>query len=109
MSTSFRGLLVLCGVAYAALSGTAFVQATVVETVEDAAASSLDTLPGNTAFLFTEICDDTPVPIYGVRAEQRMAVGSSFKLYILGTLKVEPEKMIAAVSSIFSKIEAALK
>jgi len=46
----------------------------------------LSKLPGDTAFAFTEIVDDKPVLLYGVRPEKRLAVGSTFKLYIFGTL-----------------------
>ncbi len=48
--------------------------------------AELARLPGNTAMLFTELTPDGPRVIYGVRQAERFAVGSSFKLFILGTL-----------------------
>ena len=55
----------------------------------DSLKKKLEALPGRTAFLFAELTDKGPVPLYGVRAEERFAIGSSFKLYILGTLIAE--------------------
>lgn len=46
----------------------------------------LTALPGDTAMAFTRLDDGQPTLLVGVRAQQRMAVGSSFKLYILGAL-----------------------
>ena len=54
--------------------------------VEANAEKRLTGLPGQSAFLFSEITDLGIQPLYGVRADERLAVGSSFKLYILGTL-----------------------
>ncbi|MGD9723393.1 MAG: serine hydrolase [Pirellulales bacterium] len=53
------------------------------------AKAALDKLPGHTGFLFTEIEGDQPHVLYAVRADERFAIGSSFKLYILGTLADE--------------------
>lgn len=57
--------------------------------VNATAKQALATLPGNTAFLFTELTADGPQPLYGVNEKERFAVGSSFKLYILGRLAEE--------------------
>lgn len=54
--------------------------------VEKAARAALETLPGKTAFVFAEITDEGPKPLFGVRADEDFAVGSSFKLWIFGTL-----------------------
>jgi beta-lactamase class A len=43
-------------------------------------------VPGRRAFLLAELTDKGPVPLYASGAEERFAVGSSFKLFILGTL-----------------------
>lgn len=57
--------------------------------VTTVAEQTLAKLPGHTAFLFTEIEGDTPQVLYSVRDDERFAVGSSFKLFILGTLAAE--------------------
>ncbi len=49
----------------------------------------LAALPGRAAFVFTEINGDKPRVLYGAAADERFAVGSSFKLFILGTLASE--------------------
>jgi beta-lactamase class A len=58
-------------------------------TVDAAAREALSTLPGKSGFVFTEITDDGPRELFGVNANESFAVGSSFKLYILGTLADE--------------------
>ncbi len=50
---------------------------------------ALSKLPGQTGFLFCELEGDRPHELYGVRADERFAIGSSFKLYILGQLADE--------------------
>ena len=50
---------------------------------------ALGNLPGKSGFAFTEITDDGPRELFGVNANESFAVGSSFKLYILGTLADE--------------------
>ena len=57
--------------------------------VDAAAREALSTLPGKSGFVFTEITDDGPRELFGVNANESFAVGSSFKLYILGTLADE--------------------
>lgn len=47
---------------------------------------ALATLPGHTGFAFTELTEDGPVLLAGVRQDENFAVGSTFKLFILGTL-----------------------
>lgn len=54
--------------------------------VEATARQALATLPGPGAFAFTELTDQGPKLLAGVNAQERFAVGSSFKLYILGAL-----------------------
>jgi beta-lactamase class A len=56
------------------------------DTVEAEVAKILATLPGDTAFAFTELGDDEAVTLFGVRADERVAVGSTFKLFIFATL-----------------------
>jgi beta-lactamase class A len=56
------------------------------QNVDAVAAAALDKLPGHSAFLFTELTPTGPSVLYGVRQDERFAVGSSFKLFILGTL-----------------------
>ncbi len=46
----------------------------------------LATLTGHTGFAFCELTEDGPRLLDGVRQDERFAVGSSFKLFILGTL-----------------------
>ncbi len=62
---------------------------TTTDDVQSAAEAALAKLPGHTAFLFTELTPAGPRPLYGIRQDERFAVGSSFKLYILGTLAEE--------------------
>lgn len=50
------------------------------------AETELAKLPGNTGFAFTELTPQGPKLLYGLRENERFAVGSSFKLFILGTL-----------------------
>lgn len=57
--------------------------------VDQAAAAAFEKLPGKTAFLFTELTPTGPRMLYGMRQDQRFAIGSSFKLFILGTLADE--------------------
>lgn len=54
--------------------------------VDEKLAAILAKLPGETAVAFSEIVDNKPTLLYGVRPAERMAVGSTFKLYILGAL-----------------------
>lgn len=48
--------------------------------------AALATMPGHTGFAFTELTEDGPVLLAGVRQDEKFAVGSTFKLFILGTL-----------------------
>jgi len=57
--------------------------------VNAVAEQALSKLAGHTGFLFCEIAEGTPREIHGVRADDRFAIGSSFKLFILGTLADE--------------------
>lgn len=57
--------------------------------VDAEAAKILAALPGDTAFAFTEIDEAGPKLLYGVRPDKRMAVGSTFKLFIFGALADE--------------------
>jgi beta-lactamase class A len=57
--------------------------------VEATAQAALARLPGHTAFIFSQIDGNQPRALYAVRADERFAVGSSFKLFILGTLADE--------------------
>jgi beta-lactamase class A len=57
--------------------------------VESAAQAALSKLPGQSAFLFTALDGDQVKPLFGIRQDGRFAVGSSFKLFILGELAVE--------------------
>lgn len=54
--------------------------------VDQVAVEALAKVPGKNAFLFTEITPEGPKQLFGLRADERFAVGSSFKLYILGEL-----------------------
>ena len=56
------------------------------EAVEKSVREALGPIPGKTAFAFTEVTDAGVNPLFGLRADQRFAIGSSFKLFILGTL-----------------------
>jgi beta-lactamase class A len=55
-------------------------------TVAAVAQRELDQLPGHTGFAFCELANGEPQLLAGVRQDERFAVGSSFKLFILGTL-----------------------
>jgi beta-lactamase class A len=57
--------------------------------VDEVAAVALEKLPGHTGFLFTELTPAGPRVLYGIRQDERFAIGSSFKLFILGTLAAE--------------------
>ncbi|MEX2112722.1 MAG: serine hydrolase, partial [Pirellulales bacterium] len=57
--------------------------------VNEVAGQSLSKLSGHTGFLFCEIEGDAPRELFAVRADERFAIGSSFKLFILGALADE--------------------
>ncbi len=57
--------------------------------VNAVAERELAKLPGRTGFAFCELTDNGPKLIYGVRQGDRFAIGSSFKLFILGALAAE--------------------
>jgi beta-lactamase class A len=59
---------------------------TVAERIESQAAKAMGAIPGKSAFAFTEITPDGVQALYGLRANESFAVGSSFKLFILGQL-----------------------
>lgn len=73
----FLNLLLLAICALPAASGT---------DVSSVAEAELAKLPGHTGFAFCELTSDGPQLLFGVRQDERFAVGSSFKLFILGTL-----------------------
>ena len=50
------------------------------------AAEILKSLAGESAFAFTHLQDGRPTLVIGVHPDKRLAVGSTFKLFILGTL-----------------------
>jgi beta-lactamase class A len=54
--------------------------------VEASAKTSLAAVPGRSAFVFTELSDNGVQPLFGIDADREFAVGSSFKLFILGRL-----------------------
>lgn len=54
--------------------------------VEVAVAAALHDLPGQKAFAFTELTDQGVTPLYAIHLNERLAVGSTFKLFILGRL-----------------------
>ena len=56
---------------------------------EAALTKQLGALPGKKAFLVTQLTEDGPSVRYGKNQDHRFAVGSSFKLFILGTLADE--------------------
>jgi beta-lactamase class A len=57
--------------------------------VENKAAQELAPFSGRTAFLFAELTPEGPRPLFASRADEKFAIGSSFKLFILGRLAVE--------------------
>ncbi len=46
-------------------------------------------LSGRSGFVFTELTDKGPQPLFGLHEQERFAIGSGFKLFILGTLAKE--------------------
>jgi beta-lactamase class A len=60
--------------------------------VEQALHKEAKAVPGRHAFLFAELTDKGPVPLYASGAKERFAIGSSFKLFILGALIDEVNK-----------------
>ncbi|TWU14760.1 hypothetical protein CA54_36290 [Symmachiella macrocystis] len=56
------------------------------KTVNDKA---LTQLPGSAGFVFTELTDKGPKPLFGLHEHEKFAIGSGFKLFILGTLAEE--------------------
>lgn len=54
-----------------------------------AAKKALASVPGDSAFVFTEVTPEGPKPLFGVREHERFAIGSSFKLFVLGALAEE--------------------
>lgn len=59
------------------------------EQVEAQIQTHLDKLPGHSGMLWTELTDEGPVVKYGRHEQERFAVGSTFKLFILGALADE--------------------
>lgn len=55
-------------------------------TVEETARETLQSLPGRGAFLFSELRNGEPVVVHGLNADERFAVGSTFKLFVFGEL-----------------------
>lgn len=64
-------------------------RASVAADVDQVAEAELAKLPGHTGFAFCELTPEGPQQLYGVRSDERFAVGSSFKLFLLGTLAQE--------------------
>lgn len=60
--------------------------------VEQKLLKEIETVPGRRAFLFAELTDKGPVSLYASEAKERFAIGSSFKIFILGTLIDEVNK-----------------
>ena len=56
------------------------------QAVEQTATQALASVPCDSAFVFTEITSQGVEPLFGIRADEELAIGSSFKLFILGTL-----------------------
>ena len=50
---------------------------------------ALSQLPGRAGFVFTELTDKGPQPLFGMHEHEKFAIGSGFKLFILGTLAKE--------------------
>ena len=46
-------------------------------------------LPGKAAVVFAELTDNGPAPLFELHGNERFAIGSSFKLFILGVLAEE--------------------
>ena len=59
------------------------------DSIQAKIAEVIATLPGEKAFLFASLDKEGPKPIYAVNADKRLAVGSTFKLFILGELARE--------------------
>ena len=57
--------------------------------IDAVAQRALAPIPGKAAFLFTKLTDQGPSPLFGRRQNERFAIGSGFKLFILGTLAEE--------------------
>lgn len=71
------------------LLGASSTKAATADDVEATVRKTFATLPGNLAFLFAELNDNGPKPLFGLHENERFAIGSSFKLFILGTLADE--------------------
>jgi beta-lactamase class A len=57
--------------------------------LDAAAKQAAAELPGTVGILVTELTPDGVKPLFGKNDKERFAIGSSFKLYILGTLAAE--------------------
>lgn len=57
--------------------------------VEAQVQKHLERLSGRTGMLWTELTDEGPVVRFGQRENERFAIGSSFKLFVLGALVAE--------------------
>jgi beta-lactamase class A len=64
-------------------------QESAAQKVDAVAKEASALLPGNVGFLVTEITGDGVKPLFGQNENERFAIGSSFKLFILGTLTAE--------------------
>jgi len=76
--------------------------------VDEVAAVALEKLPGHTGFLFTELTPEGPRVLYGIRQDERFAIGSSFKLFILGTLAAEVNADLRGLDNVM-RLRADLK
>jgi beta-lactamase class A len=60
--------------------------------IEQKLLKEAEAVPARRAFLFAELADQGPRPIHASGARERFAIGSSFKLFILGALIDEVNK-----------------
>src|SRR5580704_4994968 len=79
-------MLILCS--FAALCGLIVEQDTHSpnKIAQTAIQQIVESLPGSTSLLFTELSGKGPVPLFAIHADDKFPIGSAIKLYILATL-----------------------
>ena len=94
-----NAIILVVALLVAAVAGSRSTAAQVTPSITEAWAtfdSSYTVLSPQTNFLAAEVVDGGCRPVHGVNADQRLAVGSTFKLYVLGELARQIEAGLAA-------------
>lgn len=69
--------------------------------IAEVANQAFEPLPGRHGYLFTQLTPEGPQTLYQQHADERFAIGSSFKLFILGTLAEEANAGQRRLANVF--------